>query len=83
MNIKVLVATHKPGFVVSHEQYLPIHVGKALSSADLRIQADNEGGNKCDQGCAELYEACFQDVRREGNGGHTRIRKITGQCGDG
>ena len=45
MNIKILVAHHKPGLIISNDMYLPIHVGKSLSKLDLDIQGDNVGDN--------------------------------------
>ena len=45
VSIKILVAHHKPGTVIGSEMYLPIHVGKALSNYDLKMQGDNTGDN--------------------------------------
>ena len=45
MNIKVIVANHKPGMIINDGFYLPVQVGKKLSSTDLGIQGDNEGDN--------------------------------------
>lgn len=45
MIIKILVAHHKPGLIISNDVYLPIHVGKSLSKKDLGIQGDNVGDN--------------------------------------
>ena len=47
--IKILVCFHKPYAVPEDPLYLPIHVGKAGSDADLGIQGDNEClGEPCD-----------------------------------
>lgn len=43
-NVKILVCCHKPGIMATAEPYLPIHVGKALSSTDLGITGDDTGG---------------------------------------
>ena len=45
MNIKILVAHHKPGLIISNDVYLPIHVGKSLSKENLGISGDNVGDN--------------------------------------
>lgn len=45
VNIKILVAHHKPGKVIESEMYLPIHVGKALSDRNLNMQGDDTGDN--------------------------------------
>ena len=45
MNIKILVAHHKPGLIISNDVYLPIHVGKSVSKVELGIQGDNAGDN--------------------------------------
>ena len=45
MNIKILVAHHKPGLIISNDVYLPIHVGKSVSKVELGIQGDNVGDN--------------------------------------
>lgn len=45
MNIKILVATHKEYQMPKDDIYLPIHVGKALSSLSLPFTADNTGDN--------------------------------------
>ena len=45
MNTKILVCCHKQDVKVSQPPYLPIHVGKELSSLDLNIQGDNTGEN--------------------------------------
>ena len=42
---QVIVCCHKKDVMAIQEPYLPIHVGKSLSSADLEIQADNDGEN--------------------------------------
>lgn len=43
--IKILVAQHKKWNVPYDNVYLPIHVGKALTEVDLKIQGDNTGDN--------------------------------------
>lgn len=43
MNVTILVATHKEYRMPSDSLYLPIHVGKALSSASLPYIGDNTG----------------------------------------
>lgn len=45
MDIKILVAHHKFGFVYKDDVFLPIHVGKEISNTDLNIQGDNAGDN--------------------------------------
>lgn len=45
MKFKILVCCHKEAVCSDKEEYLPIHVGKALSDKDLHIQADNSGDN--------------------------------------
>lgn len=42
---KIIVCCHKQDVVAKTEHYYPIHVGKALSSIDLGICADNTGDN--------------------------------------
>lgn len=44
-NIQILVAHHKPGYIVQDPHYLPIHVGKANSTTELGIQGDDTGEN--------------------------------------
>ena len=44
-NIKVLVCIHKDDVYLKNKDYLPIHVGKALSNIDLGIQGDDTGDN--------------------------------------
>jgi hypothetical protein len=44
-NIKILVCCHKTAKMPKNEIYMPIHVGKALSSEDLHIQGDDTGDN--------------------------------------
>ncbi len=48
MNIKILVAHHRKSDVINDNIYLPIQVGKNLSSEDLGIQGDNVGDNISD-----------------------------------
>lgn len=43
--MKILVCTHKPGFVLQDEIYTPIQVGKALSNIDLGCLGDDGGDN--------------------------------------
>lgn len=45
MNTKILLCIHKPGPFLQHDMFLPIHVGKALSSQQLNIQGDDTGDN--------------------------------------
>ena len=45
MDIKIIVAAHKTYDMPSDKVYLPVHVGAALSSADLGYQRDDEGEN--------------------------------------
>ena len=42
---KIIVCCHKQDVMAKQEPYMPVHVGKALSKAELGIQADNEGEN--------------------------------------
>lgn len=44
-DIRILVACHKPSPVPESNIYLPVHVGKALSSYELGFQGDDEGEN--------------------------------------
>lgn len=44
-NIKILTCIHKDDIYLKDKDYLPIHVGKALSNIDLGIQGDNTGDN--------------------------------------
>ena len=43
--MKILVCTHKPGFVLQDDIYTPIQVGKALSNVDLGFLGDDKGDN--------------------------------------
>ena len=45
VNVKILVACHKPFPLPENDIYMPIHVGKALSSVELGFQGDDEGDN--------------------------------------
>lgn len=45
MEIKILVAHHKAGYLYNDKIYQPIHVGKNTSNLDLFILGDNEGEN--------------------------------------
>ena len=49
MDIKIIVAAHKPYAMPSDTMYLPIHVGSALSSDDFGYQRDDEGENISDK----------------------------------
>lgn len=49
MDAKILICIHKPGACLQNEVFLPIHVGKALSSCELHIQGDNTGDNISDK----------------------------------
>ena len=44
-NTKIIVCCHKQDVMAKDAPYLPVHVGKALSGAELGIQPDNEGEN--------------------------------------
>lgn len=44
-DIDILVCCHKQDFFINEPPFLPIHVGKALSDAELGIQCDNTGDN--------------------------------------
>ena len=43
--IKIIVCCHKNDIYKQSDIFMPVHVGKADSSIDLDIQADNEGDN--------------------------------------
>lgn len=45
MDIKVIVAAHKPYRMPQDSMYLPLHVGRALTDQDLGWQGDNIGDN--------------------------------------
>lgn len=45
MDIKVIVAAHKPYCMPKDSMYLPMHVGRALVDQDLGWQGDNTGDN--------------------------------------
>ena len=45
MDIKVIVAAHKPYRMPQDSMYLPLHVGRALTDQDLGWQGDNTGDN--------------------------------------
>lgn len=45
MKTKILVCCHKDDIVENKSPYFPIQVGKAISSVDLGIAADDEGEN--------------------------------------
>lgn len=44
-NIKILTCIHKDDIYLKDKDYLPIHVGKAMSNIDLGIQGDDTGDN--------------------------------------
>lgn len=46
---KILVCVHKPDFFLNDDLYQPIHVGKALSKADLGLPGDDTGDNISDK----------------------------------
>lgn len=43
--VTIVVCCHKRDIMATQPPYMPIHVGKALSKADLGIQGDNTGDN--------------------------------------
>ena len=45
MDIKVIVAAHKPYIMPKDNMYLPLHVGRALAKQDIGWQGDNTGNN--------------------------------------
>ena len=46
MNIKILVAHHKPGLIIKDDIYIPIQVGKAMHpDVNLGVQGDDSGEN--------------------------------------
>jgi hypothetical protein len=49
VNLKIMVCVHKPDFYESDGVYMPLHVGKALSQYDLKIQGDDIGENISDK----------------------------------
>lgn len=49
MNIKILVAAHKPYWMPEDKMYLPIHVGAAGSDKDLGYVRDDSGDNISDK----------------------------------
>lgn len=42
---KIIVCCHKQDVMAKQDPYMPVHVGKTLSDAELGIQPDNEGEN--------------------------------------
>lgn len=42
---KIIVCAHKQDFMAQNDVYMPLQVGKALSSIDLGVQGDDEGDN--------------------------------------
>lgn len=44
-SLKILVACHKKCDLPKNECFLPIHVGKSLTSLELGLQGDNDGEN--------------------------------------
>ena len=49
MDIKMIVAAHKPYSMPTDKMYVPVHVGSALSSESLGYQRDDEGENISDK----------------------------------
>lgn len=49
IKIKLLVCVHKEGHFLDDDNYMPIHVGKAISHTDLNIQGDDMGDNISDK----------------------------------
>ena len=45
MDIKVIVAAHKPYRMPQDSMYLPLQVGRAVADQDLGWQGDNTGDN--------------------------------------
>ena len=45
MNVKILIATHKPYWMPDDDIYLPIQVGSAISKTDLGYCRDDSGDN--------------------------------------
>ena len=45
----ILVCAHKKDRCLSHEPYLPIQVGKAISTVDLGFTSDDTGDNISDK----------------------------------
>jgi hypothetical protein len=45
MSTKILICTHKEFNYISDNSFLPIHVGKAISSINLPYQGDDTGNN--------------------------------------
>ncbi len=45
----ILVCAHKPDLCLSHEPYMPIQVGKAISAVDLGFAGDDTGDNISDK----------------------------------
>ena len=45
MEVKILIACHKPAQCPPEDCFLPIHVGRAGSSLELGFQGDDEGDN--------------------------------------
>ncbi len=44
-NVKIIVCCHKKDVMATQAPYMPIQVGRAISSVDLGIQGDNTGDN--------------------------------------
>lgn len=53
-SIKILVCCHKPYSLPDNPIYLPIHVGKSITSLDLGIQGDNQCNKKSCDNISEL-----------------------------
>lgn len=50
MEVKVVVAYHKPSLILDNPVYIPLQVGKALHpDIDLGMRCDNEGDNISDE----------------------------------
>lgn len=45
MNVKILIAYHKPSILIQDEVFSPIHVGKANAKINLKIPGDDTGDN--------------------------------------
>ena len=42
---KIIVCTHKPGFVLDNDLFMPLQVGKAVAGTNLGFQGDDTGDN--------------------------------------
>jgi len=84
---QVIVCCHKKDVMATQAPYLPIHVGKSLSSVSLDIQADNDGENISDKNASYceltgLYWAWknLKDVDIVGLCHYRRYFDFHGQC---